>query len=199
MKKLILTLLISVAIASNSFAQTITYEDFKEVIPFLQKEDYKGAYEKTSTLLTSKPDENSDFKGIVMYMNIYSATGMVILDQMTYEEFEKATKNFVGQNIVMSAHPCIESDANGYNSLQFITDESGEMKGMTITSNSKKTNILCFEYFEYAEKVNPSDFVGKNVRCGGTLSAIEVNPNKSKIWVAKLRITNAFARVMTPR
>ena len=197
MKKLILTLLISLAIASNSFGQTITYEDFKEVIPFLQKEDYKGAYEKTSTLLTTKPDENSDFKGIVMYMNIYSATGMVILDQMTYEEFEKATKNFVGQNIVMSAHPCIEGD--GYNSLQFIKDETGKVKGMTITSNSKNTNILCFEYFEYAEKVNPGDFIGKNVRCGGTLSEIEVNPNKSKIWVARLKITNAFARVMTPR
>ena len=134
-----------------------------------------------------------------MYMNIYSATGMVTLDQMSYEEFEKVTKNFVGQNIVMSAHPCIESDKQGYNALQFSTDESGNIKGMTITSNSNKTSILCFEYFEFVEKVNPSDFIGKNVRCGGTLSAIEVNPNKSKIWVARLKITNAFARVMTPR
>ena len=78
------------------------------------------------------------------------------------------------------------------------TYRNGVWERVTKTRNIK-TNILCFEYFEYAEKINPSDFIGKNVRCGGTLSAIEINPNKSKIWVARLKITNAFARVMTPR
>ena len=40
MTKLILTLITSLIISIASFGQTITYEDFKEVIPFLQKEDF---------------------------------------------------------------------------------------------------------------------------------------------------------------
>ena len=198
MTKNILTLLVTLTIATTAFGQTITYEDFKEVIPFLQKEDYSGAYEMTSKILKSTTNDGSDLRGIVTYMNMYSATGMVTLDQMTYEEFEEVTKDFIGQNVVMSAHPCIDSSATGFNSIQFITNERGQLEGMTITSNSQKTNILCFEYFDYADVIDPSELIGKNVRCGGTLSSIEINPNKSKIWVAKLRIKDAFARVMTP-
>ena len=199
MTKIFMTLLVSLSIATNTFGQTITYDNFKEVIPFLQKEDFKGAYEKTKILLESTTNDSSDLRGIVTYMNIFSATGMVTLDQMTYDEFEKVTKGFIGQYVVMSAHPCIDSSAKGYNSIQFITNDSGKLEGMTIASNNQKTNIHCFEYFEYSDKINPSEMIGKNVRCGGTLSAIEINLNKSKIWVARLRIKNAFARVMTPR
>jgi hypothetical protein len=199
MRKIILTLLTSLTIATSSFGQSITYDEFKEIIPFVQKEDFKGTYEKTSKLLTSTENDGSDLRGIVTYMNIFSATGMVTLDQMTHEEFEKSTQKFIGQYVVMSAHPCIDSEANGYNSIQFLTKEKGELEGMTITSNSKKTNILCFEYFDYADKINPSEMIGKNIRSGGVLKSIEVNPNKSKIWIARLRISNAFARIMTPR
>lgn len=199
MTKQILTFIISLTIATTTFGQTITYDDFKEVIPFLQKEDFKGAYEITSKLLKSTTNDNSDLRGIVTYMNIFSATGMVTLDQMTYEEFEKITKKFIGQYVVMSAHPCLDSLAKGYNSIQFITNKNGKLEGMTIASNKQKTNILCFEYFDYADSINPSEMIGKYVRCGGTLSAIEINPNKSKIWVTRLRVSNAFARIMTPR
>jgi hypothetical protein len=197
MTKLILTIIATLTITTTTFGQTITYDEFKEVIPFLQKENFKGAYEKTSKLLESTTNYKSDLRGIVTYMNIFSATGMVALDQMTYKEFEKVTKKFIGQYVVMSAHPCIDSSAKGYNSIQFITNDKGELEGMTISSNNQKTNILCFEYFDYAGPINPDEMIGKNVRCGGILSSIEANPNKSKIWVARLRINNAFARIMT--
>lgn len=199
MKKLIWTLLVILTFSTFTFGQTITYENFKEVIPFLQKEDFKGAFEKTSTLLKSTSTDNSDMRGIVTYMNIFSAAGMVSIDEMTYDEFEKVTKKFIGQNVIMSGHPCIGSSENGFNSLQFITDNKGKLEGMTITSNNKKTQILCFEYFDYADKINPNEFIGKNVRSGGILSSVEINPTKSKIWIARLRIKDAFARDISPR
>jgi len=199
MTKIFLNLLVSFFITATTYGQKITYDDFKGVIPFLQKEDFKGAYEKTSALLKLTANDSSDLRGIVTYMNIFSATGMVMLDQMTFDEFEKVTKAFVGQYVVMSAHPCIESSAKGFNSLQFITNDSGKLEGMTITSNNQKTTILCFEYFEYAEDIKPSELIGKNVRCSGVLSFIEINPNKSKIWIARLRVKNAIAKVMVPR
>lgn len=196
--KFLLTLFLPLIIATTSYGQVITYEAFKSVIPYLQKEDFKGAFEKTSQLLSSTQNDSSDLRGIVTYMNIFSAAGMVTLDQMTHDDFLKCANKYVGQRLVMSAHPCIDSSSKGYNSLQFVTTD-GELKGMTITANNKKTNILCFEYFKYADGINPAELIGKNIRCGGTLASVEVNPNNSKIWISKLHIDNAFARDMTPR
>lgn len=195
---LFLFLIISMLIISAN-GQEITYQDFKEIIPFLQQEDFQNAYLKSSKLLNSTTNENSDLRAIVTYMNIYSAAGMVTLDQMTFEEFEESTKVFIGQNIVMSAHPCIDSTKHSYSSLQFTTTNDGELNGMTITANKDMTNILCFEYFKYEDKIDPNELIGKNIRCGGILESIEINPNKSKLWISRLKVKNAFARIMTPR
>ena len=194
--KFLLTLLVSVVFATTNYGQVISYDDFKTVIPFLQKEDFKGAFKKTEKLLNSTQNDSSDLRGIVTYMNIFSAAGMVTLDQMTFVDFSKNANKYVGQRLLMSAHPCIDSSAKGYNSLQFVTI-NGLMQGMTITANNAKTNILCFEYFKYSDPINPTDFIGKNVRCGGTLQSVEVS--KSKIWISRLYITNAFARESIPR
>lgn len=131
-------------------------------------------------------------------MNIFSAAGMVTPDQMTHDKFLINANKYLGQRLVMSAHPCIDSSAKGYNSLQFVMKD-GALQGMTISSNNKSTNILCFEYFKYADKIDPAGFIGKNVRSGGVLESIEVNPSRSKFWIARLYITNAFARVSAPR
>ena len=98
----------------------------------------------------------------------------------------------------MSAHPCIDSTKTGLNSLTFVMVK-GQLQGMTMSTNNDKTSILCFEYFKYSDPINPTDFIGKNVRCGGILASVEVNPNGSTIWISRLHIENAFARVMTPR
>jgi hypothetical protein len=196
--KILLTLLFPIVFVTTIFGQVISYDDFKTVIPFLQKEDFKGAFEKTSQLLNTTQNDSSDLRGIVTYMNIFSSAGMVTLDQMTHDDFFKNANKYVGQRIVMSAHPCIDSSAQGYNSLKF-TMQDGILQGMTITANNSKTNILCFEYFKYIDEINPADLLGKNVRSGGILESVEVNPNKSKIWISRLHITNAFARVITPR
>jgi hypothetical protein len=178
-------------------AQVITHDDFKSVIPYLQNEDFKSAFEKTNQLLSSTPHDSSDIRGIVTYMNIFSAAGMVTANQMTYDDFTKNANRHVGQWIVMPAHPCIDSTALGYNSLKFVM-HNGILKGMTTTANKSKTTILCFEYFVYKEPIHPSRYIGKNVRCGGILESIEVNPNKSTIWVSRIYIRDAFARVVTP-
>lgn len=193
-----LTLLLTLVFGTTTFGQVISYNDFKTVIPFLQKEDFKGAFEKTDKLLSATQNDSSDLRGIVTYMNIFSAAGMVTLDQMTYQDFSKNANKYVGQWIVMSAHPCIEGSKNGFNSLSFEMQD-GVMRGSTTSSDNSNTHILCFEYFKYEDPVNPLEFIGKNVRCGGILESVEVNPNKSKVWISRLHVSNAFVRVMTPR
>ena len=195
--RFIVTFCISVLFVITSFAQVIAYEDFKTIIPLVQKEDFKGAFEKTDRLLRTSVNDSSDLRGIVTYMNIFSAAGMVTLDQMSHSDFMKNANQYVGQRLVMSAHPCVDSTSQGFNTLKFVTVD-GQVQGMTMTANSTKTNILCFEYFKYSDPINAADLVGKNVRCGGTLEKVEVNPNASKIWISRLHITNAFARATNP-
>ncbi|SKC86944.1 hypothetical protein [Ohtaekwangia koreensis] len=191
----ILFAIVSVFLSGALSAQVISHGDFQMVVPFLQQEDFKGAFEKTNQLLTTTKNDSSDVRGIVTYMNIFSAAGMVTLDQMTFEDFQTNANKYIGHRLVMPAHPCIDSTALGYNTLKFVM-HNGLLKGMTTTANKSKSTILCFEYFVYAEPVNPSQLLGRTVRCGGILESVEINPNKSKIWISRLHIRNAFARPM---
>ncbi|HEY9046761.1 MAG TPA: hypothetical protein VIN08_12740 [Ohtaekwangia sp.] len=178
--------------------QVITHDDFETVIPYLQREDFKGAFEKTRELITTTRDDSSDVRGIVIYMNIFSAAGMVTQDLMTHDDFLTNAYTHIGQRIVMPAHPCVDSSSLVYNTLKFITYE-GKTQGLTVTANKARTNILLYEYFDYSRAINQDVYIGKNVRSGGRLRSIEVNPNKSKVWIARLHITNAWVRLPTAR
>ncbi len=192
--KTLLGVLFFLNIGITGFSQVISYEDFKTIIPLIEKEDFKTAFEKTDQLLHSTQNDSSDMRGIVTYMNMYAAAGMVSLSQMTHDEFLKDAKKYIGQRLVMSGHPCIDSAAHAFNSLQFIMKD-GQYVGMTATTNDANTSIFFFEYFVYTNNINPSDLIGKNVRCGGTLQSVEINPDKSKTWISHLYLSNAFARV----
>lgn len=192
------TFALSILFTAPSFAQVLTYENFRSLIPYMQKEDYKGAFSRSDSLLAATPNDTSEFRAIVCYMHLYAAAGMVSRQEMSHDAFEKHAKGFVGKRLVMSGHPCIDSAARGFNSLQFNRDENG-LKGMTITANKQGSSILFFEYFTYAGPVDPAELLGKTVRCGGRLASLEVNPNKSTIWIARLHLEDAFARPMIPR
>jgi len=193
--KRLAALLFPFLIVVMAHCQVITYENFKEVIPFMQKQDFKAAFEHTGKLLGSTQNDSSDFRGIVTYMNILSAAGMVSLGQMTHDAFKKNAQQYIGQTLVMSAHPCIDSAANGSNSLKFVMRD-GSLQGETITLNARHTSILCFEYYTFANRPDVAGFIGKMVRMGGRLESIEVNPNHSIIWISRLHIADAFARVV---
>ncbi|TDL99210.1 MAG: hypothetical protein C4K58_08000 [Flavobacteriaceae bacterium] len=93
----------------------------------------------------------------------------------------------------MSAHPVSEAEG-GLNQTEFeVTDSL--YKAFTVSTNQNGVNILCFEEFEFKNPINLEEFpVGSFVRCGGILQKIEFNPNKSKIWILRLTVSDAFAR-----
>jgi len=74
--KRLAALLFSLPIVAMAHCQVITYENFKEVIPFVQKQDFKAAFEHAVKLLGSIRNDSSDLRVIVTYMNILSASGM---------------------------------------------------------------------------------------------------------------------------
>ena len=192
MKK-ILTLIILFAGLNQSFGQTLSYDDFNSLIPYLKTEDWKSAFKESSKLLKSTDKDTSEFHAIILYINIFSAASMVTKNQMTYEELEKNVIKFQGQKIIMSAHPVTSKDG-ALSQLKFeVTDSTNS--AFTSATNYAGTNILCFEKILFKDKINLADFPEKSiVRCGGTLEKIQTNPNKSMIWILRLTVKDAFAR-----
>jgi hypothetical protein len=196
--KFLVTICFTLFFTTAVTAQSISYEDFKTILPLLQKEDFKKVFEKTNHLLANTIDDSSEMRGIVNYMNIFSAAGMVTLRKMTHADFLKNAKRFIGQRLVMAGHPCMDSSGTGFNTLRFETT-NGQVRGHTASTNIAATAIFCFEEFKYATPVNPKDFIGLTVRCGGILENVEVNPNNSLGWISRLFIKEAFIRSLMPQ
>ena len=177
----------------QSYGQTLTYDDFKSLIPYLQTENWKSAFKESTKLLKSADKDTSEFHAIILYINIFSAAGMVTEGQMTYKELENNVMKFQGQKIIVSAHPVTIKDG-ALRQIKFdVTDSTNA--AFVAATNSKGTNILCMEKFTFKDKINLDDFPEKTiVRCGGTLEKIETNPNKSMIWILRLTVKDAFAR-----
>ncbi|MGB4772799.1 MAG: hypothetical protein WBP58_15145 [Chitinophagaceae bacterium] len=180
-------------------AQTVSNDDFRSLIPFMQKEDYKSAFKASDKILNATVNDSSNLRGIVTYMNLLASAGMVSKGEMKYDDFEKNAKKYIGHYVVMSAHPCIDSTKMAYNSVKLQPDETGKVKGTVATTNQAATRILFFEYFDFEQPVDPSDYVGKNVRCGGILEDHKPNPNKTTVVVGRMYIKHAFINEMTPR
>lgn len=100
-----LSLLLILFCFIKSQAQTVSYNDFKKLIPYLQAEDWKNAYRISSDLLSSSEKDTSDYRAIVLYANILSASGMVTQRLMTFEQLEKAISKYKGHKILFSSHP----------------------------------------------------------------------------------------------
>ena len=189
----VFTLIILFIGLNKSYGQILSYDDFKSLIPYLKTEDWKSAFKESGKLLKSADKDTSEFHAIILYINIFSAAGMVTENQMTYKELGKNVMKYQGQKIIMPAHP-VTSKYGAFRQLKFERTDSTNA-AFTSATNSAGTNILCFEKFIFKDKINLADFPEKSIaRCGGTLDKIEINPNKSMIWILRLTITDAFAR-----
>ncbi|MEO8150852.1 MAG: hypothetical protein ABI723_24680 [Bacteroidia bacterium] len=193
MKKILTTLILFVTLY-QSYGQTVTYDDFKSLIPFLQAEDWKSAFNQSAKILKGTENDSSDYKAIVLYINIYTAAGMVSVGDMTYDDLAKNVMKYKGQKIIMSAHPVSDSETKTINKTHLTVNDSTN-EAFTSASNGKGTSIFCFEKIKVKDKIDLSEFPANSfARCGGTLEKIETNPNKSTIWILRLTVVDAFIR-----
>ena len=174
----------------QSYSQTLTDKDFNSLIPFLQKEDWKSAFDQSTKLLKSTESDTSAYHAKILYINIFSAAGMVSEGKMTYSALSKNVMKYKGQKVIMPFHPVSDNIPLSATSL---TVNDSVNQAFTSVANSLGTNIFCFETFDIKDKINVLDFPENSLaQCGGMLDKIETNPNKSKIWILRLTVTNAF-------
>jgi hypothetical protein len=174
-------------------AQTLTYTDFKNLIPSLNQEDWKVAYKKSGALLDRSLRDTSEIHAMVVYIHLYAGAGMVANGKMSHQKLRKEVLRFRGQRILMSAHPITNKE--GALNQTLLTTNDTLSTAFTAATNKAGTCIFCFEKFILREKIQAIDFpLRAMVRCGGRLENIEMNPNKSLIWIMRLTITDAFIR-----
>jgi hypothetical protein len=192
MKKTVVIFILSLVLF-QSYGQTLSHDDFVSLIPYLKKEDWKSAFKESTKLLNAAEKDTSEFHAIILYINIFSAAGMVTEKKMTYKDLKKNVLKYEGQKIIMPAHPVTNRDG-ALRQIKFdVTDSTNT--AFTSATNEDGVNILCFEKFIFKDKIILEDFPVKSfVRCGGTLQKIEFNPNESLIWILRLTVTDAFAR-----
>ncbi len=182
-------LILFTLITLQSYSQTITYENFKQIIPHLQNEDWSEAFKTSELLLKNAPQDTSEFKAITVYINIFSGAGMVADGKMTQEELQSKIMQFEGQKIIMAAHPVKKENSSALNTTALTPTAA-----FTNAANLKGFNILCFEKTYFKEEINVADFTDVMVRCGGVLDKIEFNSNESKLWIARLTLKDGFVR-----
>ncbi len=188
MKYIFLSLFFCLKILSVQ-AQSISVEKFMELIPSLEKEDWKSAFEQSSKLLKNAPDDTSEFRARIIYINIFAAAGLVSEKKMSYPAITKLVNSYIGQKLIMAYHPYSNEAPLGFTSLK-SNDTINE--AFTIASNALGTSIFCFEKFTVTDKINLTDYAENElIQCRGILTQFETNPNKSTIWILRLHIDKA--------
>ncbi len=176
----------------SSTAQPVTKEDCIQLNTALSSENWKHVFKESTKLLKQAENDSSDYRAIVLYMNLMSAAGMVTIGEMTFKELEKNVMKYQGQKIITSSRPVTMENGKFGATKLFAAEKSYE--AFTSVTNSKKVNILSFEKFIIKDKINIYEYQQTNVHCGGILEKIETNPSQSITWVLRLTVKDAFVR-----
>lgn len=191
MKKSILLLL---CVLGLQMAQAqITKEDYKSLIPHLQKEDWKAAYKASAKLLSNAQSDTSEYKQMVAYFNIYAAAGMTADGKMKREKLQELVAKFKGEKIFLAGHIASRDMRNTLNKT-FISTGDATSSAVTSVTNSKLQPLM-LEQVTFNQKLDLEFYFGTTVRCGGVLSDFEINQDQAnKEWLVKLFVTEGFIR-----
>lgn len=172
----------------------ITKEDYDYAVNYIQSENWSKAYKVTNKLLEANGNDTSEYHQMVVYLNIYAATGLTAKGKMKQAELLETVSKYKGQPIFLAGHIASMDMLNTLNKT-LLTTKNGKSNGFTIVTN-KSLQILMLEDITFAKTVDPSYYWLHTARCGGILSNVELNTDETttKDWILKLTVSNGFVR-----
>ncbi|HEV7643290.1 MAG TPA: hypothetical protein VGO50_05040 [Pyrinomonadaceae bacterium] len=170
-------------------ADPITEKQWKELLVALTKENWDTGFDLSAKYLKLvKEEDDAQRVARLRYMYLYSAAGKVYEDKMDYDKLERLVKDLVGKEIAFP-YRAIKLDCNGeFNFICWSADEA-KNKTMVSASNKKGTSIFAFEYVELKDKFDFAKNAGRKAELGGKIKAIEPNPNRSKIVILRIYVS----------
>ncbi len=187
----LLPLWMILATCSVSFSQKIPKTQWDTLLRTVGQEDFRSsAVQAEKYLLSFTKDDRSLEKALLVYIDIFSHSGMTAAKQETFEELKQHLELYIGQQAVLPGFPVSISEAPDFNKIHLYDTDT--TTGFIAASNAKATSVLCFCFFTFKKKLNTVEFLGRSVEAGGTIEKIEVNPKKSLDWILRLTIKNAY-------
>ena len=173
MKKILLIAFIYFLNPIQSFSQSITEQEWRNMIQFLDDEKWDSAGSISSRFLNRiEADTNYIIAAAILrYMHITSLAGMMNDDRkLSQEEAIKQVKGFEGLPIMLPIR--MISKKLGFNYYNY-NDESDSTLHCT-NSNKKNIAIFSFDKITLAEPLDKAKCEGKYARVGGYLKEITV-------------------------
>jgi len=168
-------------------ASTVTDDDFQKVLVAVSNEDWDAAVALSSKFLKQMKDDDKRLLRL-RYIYLYAAAGMVTDGRMEFDDFAKATKEFVGKEVEVPYRP-ITLECRG--AMNFICPSNEKRDRATVAATNKTgTSILAFEYTQLKEPFDFAHHQDETASISGTIDAIVPNPNKSRFLVMRLFISN---------
>ena len=170
----------------NFLIGQITSEDVKPLFSNLSEENYGKANKISKELLYKFGEDKVPIIGIIRYTNLFSGAVLVTEGKMKYKELKEIVEGFKGETLMMAAHPTTIDKSQDVYKYNVLKEENGKITSLTKGSNNENTIVYIFEYFEYDEEFEISEFDKKDTRCRGILKEVKFNKKKSKDWIMKI-------------
>ncbi len=188
---LLLTTCMIIATSAISFSQKIPKTQWDSLLKTVGQENFRSsAVQAEKYLLSFTKDDRSLEKALLVYIDIFSHSGMVSLKQETFDELKQHIEPYIGQQAVLPGFPISLTETPDFNKVHLYDTDT--TTGFIAASNAKANAVMCFCFFTFKKKLNTNEFLGRSVEVGGTIEKIEVNPKKTVDWIVRLTFKNAY-------
>ncbi len=180
-----------IATSAVSFSQKIPKTQWDSLLKNISQENFRSsAVQAEKYLLSFTKDDRSLEKALLVYVDIFSHSGMVSLKQETFDELKQNIELYIGQQAVLPGFPVSLTETPDFNKIHLYDTDT--TTGFVAASNAKANAVLCFCFFTFKKKLNTIEFLGRSVEAGGTIEKIEINQKKSLDWILRLTFKNAY-------
>ena len=192
MNRIAVVILVLCAACLPAFAQAsrtsaeVSEKQWQDMIEAVSNEKWDAAFQLAAQSLQQMKADDERLPRL-RYVYLYAAAGRVSEGAMSFDELERAVKDFNGKAITLP-YRRIATDCHGDFNFICVT-EGAKDKLMVAASNKAATNIHAFEYVQLKENFDAASHRGEYATITGVIDAIKLNPNKSKFLVMRIYIS----------
>lgn len=161
---------------------------------------YLENWDKSSALAAQnlqrlKTDNPKKQLAQLRYIYLYSLAGKVSEGKMTFAEFERVAKTFVGQEFMLVSRQLL---ADCSTKVNYICAAKNNERVLRVTAtNRSATKIHLFEYVVLNERFDVRANSEKLAFLGGNLKKVESNLYKSDMKIMRLVFDKGYVKVAT--
>ena len=190
MKKTIF-LIISLIVVLGAKSQILTDQNWQDITVAYSEDDWKTTEKLALEYIEKIGKTECDDRARVLYFHLFAVTGQVIADERTYDDLEEIANNLIGETFITPLRE-VTSQEQAANKL-YLHDRM-PMRGISVTTGAYNEFIHSFENFLFTYNITLKQYEGKLVACGGKLTKVKVNRDRSLTYILKLEFEQAFVK-----